>query len=165
MIFGDYNPSGKLTVTFYKDDSQLPPFDDYRMANRTYRYFHGEPLYPFGYGMSYTTYEYGKPSYHDGKVSVCITNTGEVDGTEIVQVYLRRPSDVGGPLKSLRGYARVSLKAGETREVEIDFPRERFETWDELTNTMRIMPGSYEIKVGPSSEESTLHSINVTLAP
>ena len=165
VLFGDYNPSGKLTVTFYKDDSQLPPFDDYRMVNRTYRYFQGEPLYPFGYGMSYTTYEYGKPSYHDGKVSVCITNTGEVDGTEIVQVYLRRPSDVGGPQKSLRGYARVSLKAGETREVEIDFPRERFETWDELTNTMRIMPGSYEIKVGPSSEESTLHSINVTLAP
>lgn len=165
VLFGDYNPSGKLTVTFYKDDSQLPPFDDYRMANRTYRYFQGEPLYPFGYGMSYTTYQYGKPSYHDGKVYVSITNKGEMDGTEIVQVYLRRPSDVSGPKKSLRGYARVSLKAGETREVEIDFPRERFETWDEQTNTMRIIPDTYEIKVGPSSEESTLQSINVTLAP
>ena len=165
VLFGDYNPSGKLTVTFYKDDSQLPPFDDYRMANRTYRYFRGEPLYPFGYGMSYTTYQYGKPSYHDGKVYVSITNTGEMDGTEIVQVYLRRPSDVAGPQKSLRGYARVSLKAGETREVKIDFPRERFETWDELTNTMRILPGSYEVKVGPSSDESTLQSITVNLAP
>ena len=161
VLFGDYNPGGKLSVTFYKDDSQLPPFDEYRMANRTYRYFKGEPLYPFGYGLSYTTFSIGKPQYKNGQVSVSVTNTGEREGTEIVQAYIRRPADTEGPLKTLRGYSRVTLQPGESRQVVIDMPRERFEVWDAKTNTMRVVPGKYELFVGNSSADKDLQKLNV----
>ena len=161
VLFGDYNPSGKLAVTFYKDDSQLPPFDEYRMAGRTYRYFKGEPLYPFGYGLSYTTFEISKPQYKNNKVSVTVKNTGNREGTEIVQVYMRNTADTEGPLKTLRGYQRVDLKAGEAKTVEIDFPRERFEGWDTASNTMRVVPGKYELMVGASSADKDLKKITV----
>ena len=161
VIFGDYNPSGKLSVTFYKDDSQLPPFDDYTMSNRTYRYFKGQPLFPFGYGLSYTSFLMGKPKFKNGKITVKVTNTGNVDGTEIVQVYMKNLADVNGPLKSLRGYSRVDLKAGETKMVSIPFERALFEGWDEGTNTMRVVPGKYELMVGSSSLDSDLQKIKV----
>ncbi len=163
ILFGDYNPSGKLPVTFYKDDSQLPSFDDYSMQNRTYRFFRGEPLYPFGYGLSYTTFSLGKPSYSDGKVSLTVKNTGKVDGTEIVQVYLHKDGDSEGPVKTLRGYQRVSLKAGESSIVTIPLPRERFEWWDATTNTMRVVPGSYTVMTGSSSADKDLKSVKVIL--
>ena len=163
VLFGDYNPSGKLSVTFYKDDSQLPPFDEYRMANRTYRYFKGEPLYPFGYGLSYTTFNIGKPTYKNGKVTVTVKNTGSCDGTEIVQVYMRNLADSEGPLKTLRAYQRVSLKAGESQTVSIDFPRDRFEGWDAATGTMRVVPGKYELMVGSSSADNDLKKIPVNV--
>ena len=163
VIFGDYNPSGKLAVTFYKNDSQLPPFEEYEMKGRTYRYFRGEPLYPFGYGLSYTSYQYGKPKYQDDRIIVNVKNTGEVDGTEIVQVYMRRPSDKSGPNKTLRGYGRVDLKAGQSKTVTIDFPKNRFENWDSTTNTMRIVPGEYELLVGPSSAQRDLQTIQVNI--
>ena len=163
VLFGDYNPSGKLAVTFYRDDTQLPPFEDYSMKNRTYRYFRGEPLFPFGYGLSYTTFEYGKPTYKDGQVSVSVKNTGSVDGTEIVQVYMRRPADVEGPIKTLRGYARVDLKSGEQKTVNIDLPRERFENWDVATQTMRVVPGHYELLVGPSSDDNHLQRLDICI--
>ena len=168
VLFGDYNPSGKLAVTFYKDDSQLPPFDDYRMKGRTYRYFRGEPLFPFGYGLSYTTFQLGNERLSataDGGVAVTldVQNTGKREGTEIVQVYLRRPADTAGPAKSLRGYCRVNLQPGERREVVIDLPRERFEMWDAQTNTMRVLPGNYEVMVGNSSADSALHRFTVSL--
>ena len=161
VIFGDYNPSGKLSVTFYKDDSQLPPFDDYTMSNRTYRYFKGQPLFPFGYGLSYTSFLMGKPKFKNGKITVKVTNTGNVDGTEIVQVYMKNLADVNGPVKSLRGYSRVDLKAGETKMVSIPFERALFEGWDEGTNTMRVVPGKYELMVGSSSLDSDLQKIKV----
>ena len=163
VLFGDYNPSGKLSVTFYRNDSQLPSFEDYKMEGRTYRYFNGTPLYPFGYGLSYTSFKYGKPTYRDGKVMVDVKNTGEMDGTEIVQVYMRRPSDKMGPRKTLRGYARVNLKAGQQNTVTINFPRDRFENWDESTNTMRVVPDEYELLVGSSSEEKDLQIISVSI--
>ena len=163
VLFGDYNPSGKLSVTFYRNDSQLPSFEDYKMEGRTYRYFNGTPLYPFGYGLSYTSFKYGKPTYRDGKVMVDVKNTGEMDGTEIVQVYMRRPSDKMGPRKTLRGYARVNLKAGQQQTVTINFPRDRFENWDESTNTMRVVPDEYELLVGSSSEEKDLQIISVSI--
>ena len=163
VLFGDYNPSGKLSVTFYRNDSQLPPFEDYKMEGRTYRYFNGPPLYPFGYGLSYTSFKYGKPTYRDGKVMVDVKNTGGMDGTEIVQVYMRRPSDKMGPRKTLRGYARVNLKAGQQHTVTINFPRDRFENWDESTNTMRVVPDEYELLVGSSSEEKDLQIISVSI--
>ena len=161
VLFGDYNPSGKLAVTFYKDDAQLPPFDEYRMAGRTYRYFHDEPLYPFGHGLSYTTYKYGKPSYKNGKVTVEVKNTGKTDGTEIVQVYMRRPADTAGPIKTLRAYKRVDLKAGESKKVEIDFPRDRFEAWDAAAKEMRVIPGNYELMVGPSSADYSTIKVKI----
>ena len=163
VLFGDYNPSGKLSVTFYRNDSQLPSFEDYKMEGRTYRYFNGTPLYPFGYGLSYTSFKYGKPTYRDGKVMVDVKNTGEMDGIEIVQVYMRRPSDKMGPRKTLRGYARVDLKAGQQHTVTINFPRDRFENWDESTNTMRVVPDEYELLVGSSSEEKDLQIISVSI--
>lgn len=163
VLFGDYNPGGKLPVTFYKDDSQLPPFDNYDMANRTYRYFKGAPLFPFGYGLSYTTFKVGTPAYDatSGKITVKVSNTGKRDGVEIVQAYMRNTADTAGPQKSLRGFARVSLNAGETKTVEIDFPRKSFEGWDMETNTMRVVPGRYDIMVGTSSADQDLNKISV----
>ena len=165
VLFGDYNPGGKLPVTFYRDDSQLPLFDDYRMAGRTYRYFRGTPLFPFGYGLSYTTFSTGTPKYNaeKGTITLNVTNTGKRDGVEIVQAYLRNPADTAGPAKTLRGFTRVELKAGETKAVTIDFPRTAFEWWDALTNIMRVAPGKYEILVGTSSMDKDLKAINVEL--
>ena len=163
VLFGDYNPSGKLPVTFYRDDSQLPAFDDYLMAGRTYRYMRQAPLYPFGYGLSYTTFDISKPKYKNGKVTVSVKNTGKVSGTEIVQVYMRRPSDTAGPNKTLRGYTRVDLAPGQSKTVEIDFPRELFENWDEAAQEMRVVPGEYELMVGSSSDAKDLKTIKVKI--
>jgi len=168
VLYGDYSPSGKLAVTFYKDDTQLPPFDDYHMQGRTYRYFRGEPLFPFGYGLSYTTFLLSDERCEmkaDGccEVSVKVKNTGSREGTEIVQVYLRRPADTEGPLKTLRGYCRVNLTPGEERTVTISLPRQRFETWDSQTNTMRVVPDRYELMVGTSSADRDLKVLPLTI--
>ena len=163
VLFGDYNPSGKLPVTFYRDDSQLPDFDEYRMTGRTYRYMKEAPLYPFGYGLSYTTFEIGAPAYADGKITVDVRNTGSREGTEVVQVYMRRPADTAGPNKTLRGYERVSLLPGETRTVTIDFPRELFENWDEANQEMTVVPGEYELMVGSSSADKDLRTVKVKI--
>ena len=165
VLFGNYNPGGKLPVTFYKDDSQLPPFDDYRMTNRTYRYFRGTPLFHFGYGLSYTTFTTGTPSYDKatGKITISVTNTGKRDGTETIQAYLRNPADAEGPIKTLRGYTRVELKAGETKTVTIDLPRHAFEWWDAETNTMRVKPGMYEVLVGTSSMDKDLKKLAINM--
>ncbi len=163
VLFGTYNPCGKLPITFYKSVNDLPDFLDYRMTNRTYRYFKGEPLYPFGYGLSYTTFEIDNPEYIYNKVRVRVKNTGKKEGTEVVQVYMRNLADTEGPLKTLRAYERVSLKAGESKVVEIDFPRDRFEGWDTETNTMRVVPGKYELMVGSSSADKDLQRITVNI--
>ena len=163
ILYGDINPSGKLPVTFYKNIEQLPDFLDYRMTGRTYRYFKGEPLYPFGYGLSYTTFKLGKPKYKNGIVTVSIKNTGHCEGTEVVQVYVRRTADKEGPLKTLRAYQRVMLKAGESRKIEIPMPRENFELWDEQTNTMRVVGGEYELFIGTSSAEKDLQKITTII--
>ena len=151
------------SATFYKSVDQLPDFEDYRMAGRTYRYFSGEPLYPFGFGLSYTTFELGKPSYKDGKVHVDITNTGHCAGTEVVQIYIKDPRDTEGPLKTLRAYQRVSLQPREQKTVAIDLPRERFELWDENSNTLRVRKGKYEVMVGPSSADCDLQMLTVRI--
>ena len=163
VLFGDYNPSGKLPVTFYRSVDDLPDFLDYTMKNRTYRYFTGKPLWNFGYGLSYTSFSFGKPSYKNGKITVDVSNTGKLDGDEVVQVYLRHTKDNDGPIKSLRGFKRVSIKAGETKRVEIDMPKENFETWDASTNTMRVIGGEYDIMVGNSSIDDDLKHIKVVL--
>ena len=123
----------------------------------------GEPLYPFGYGLSYTSFVIGKPEYSGGQVSFSLKNTGRRAGTETVQVYIRRTADTEGPLKTLRAYQRIELKPGESRRVSIDLPRERFENWDPQTNTMRVVPGEYELMIGTSSANSDLQSFNIQL--
>lgn len=163
VLFGDYNPSGKLPVTFYKDDTQLPNYEDYKMQNRTYRYFQGEPLFPFGYGLSYTTFAFGKPEYKDNKVIVSITNTGKVAGTETAQVYVRDVADTEGPIKSLRAFKRVELQPGDTKTVEIPFPVASFEGWDVNTNTIHLANDTYEVMVGGSSIDKDL--IKITVRP
>ena len=163
VLFGNYNPSGKLPVTFYKNVEQLPDFEDYTMKGRTYRYFEGDPLYPFGYGLSYTTFNVSKPKYRNGKVYLTVANTGKKDGSEVVQVYIRNPKDTDGPLKTLRAYQRVEVKAGEQKKVEIPLPREKFELWDSNTNTMRVKNGKYEVFIGTSSADRDLKKINVTI--
>ena len=163
VIFGDYNPSGKLPVTFYKNDSQLPAFDDYLMEGRTYRYMREAPLYQFGYGLSYTRFDISKPVYSNDKIKVRVKNTGKVAGTEVVQVYMRRPADADGPNKTLRGYARVTLAPGESRDVVIDFPKHLFENWDEKEQEMRVVPGEYELMVGSSSADRDLKKIKIKI--
>ncbi len=163
VLTGRYNPSGKLPMTFYRSVNDLPDFLDYRMQNRTYRYFRGQALYPFGYGLSYTTFDIGKPVYINNKVRVTVRNTGSQDGTEVVQVYIRRQADTEGPLKTLRGYQRVTLKAGQSKTVDIDLPRQRFEGWDAKTNTVRVVPGRYELMVGSSSADRDLKKIQVNI--
>ncbi len=163
VLFGQYNPSGKLPVTFYTSTDELPDFLDYRMANRTYRYYTGEALFPFGYGLSYTTFETGKPVYKKNKVEVSVKNTGNKAGLETIQVYIRNLADKTGPLKSLRGYQQVQLNPGETKTVSIDLPRSSFEGWDAKTNTMRVVPGKYEIMAGSSSADKDLKRTTVSI--
>ena len=163
VLFGDCNPSGKLSVTFYKDDSQLPDFEDYSMKGRTYRYFN-DPLFAFGYGLSYTDFEIGEAKMQ-GKESITIpvTNVGKRAGTEIVQVYIRNLSDAEGPLKSLRAFQRVDVKKGETVNVTLKLDEKSFEFWDPETNTMRTKPGKYEILYGNSSMDKDLKKMTITL--
>ena len=163
VLFGNYNPCGKLPITFYRSVDDLPDFLDYRMDNRTYRYFKGDALFPFGYGLSYTTFDISAPVYKNGVVTVTVKNTGNVEGTETVQVYIKDNSDSSGPIKSLRAFKRVTLKPQQSQTVIIDLPRERFEMWDATTNTMRVKPGKYTIMVGNSSKDSDLKSIEITL--
>ena len=167
VLYGDCNPSGKLPVTFYRSDSQLPDYEDYSMRGRTYRYFN-DALFPFGYGLSYTTFDVKNGAVaRDGngqvRLTVDVANTGQRDGTEVVQVYIRNLSDSEGPLKSLRGFQRVSVKAGQTERVTITLPQQSFEFFDPATNTMRVKPGRYELLYGNSSADVDLRRVEVTI--
>ena len=166
VLFGDYNPSGKLPVTFYKRTEQLPDYEDYSMKGRTYRYFN-DALFPFGYGLSYTTFEMGEAvveSEETGfRVAVTVKNTGKKDGTEIIQVYIRNTADKEGPLKTLRAFKRVDVKAGQTVTEMISLSRESFESWDSETNTMRVKPGVYDVFVGNSSLDKDLQRLTVQI--
>ncbi len=163
ILFGDVNPSGKLPVTFYKNTQQLPDFEEYKMAGRTYRYMKEQPLFSFGYGLSYTTFEFGTPKYNakKGVVTVEVTNTGKRDGDEVVQVYIKRIADTEGPNKTLKAFKRVNLKAGEKKVISIDFKRGNFEGWDPEHNVMRVVAGKYQMMVGNSSRDCDLKTIEV----
>ena len=166
VLFGTVNPSGKLPVTFYKRTDQLPDYESYSMRGRTYRYF-SDPLFAFGYGLSYTTFRFGRARAEAAeggyRLSVPLTNTGTRPGEEVVQVYIRRVADTNGPLKSLRAFRRVALKAGESTTVEIPLSRKSFECFDESTNTMRTLPGDYELMYGNSSRPEDLQTLTVSV--
>lgn len=171
ILFGDFNPSGKLPVTFYKNTGQLPDFDDYSMKGRTYRYLPEAPLFPFGYGLSYTTFDISKgrlskhsiPAGQGVNFKVSVKNTGKRDGAEVVQVYVRKVGDKEGPVKSLRAFRRVPLKAGEARTISMDLPPSTFEFFDPSTNTMRVMPGEYEVMYGNSSDTPSKNKVSIML--
>jgi len=171
VLFGDYNPAGRLPVTFYRNVSQLPDFEDYNMVGRTYRYMQDTPLFPFGYGLSYTTYSYGKVVLDKSevtagqtlKLTVPVTNTGKRGGEEVVQVYLKKQGDAEGPVKTLRAFKRIFIPAGQTVNIEFDLKDKELEWWDEQTNTVRVCSGTYDIMVGGSSEDESLQRTLVTI--
>ena len=167
VLFGNVNPGGKLPVTFYKNDSQLPSYEDYSMKGRTYRYF-TDALFPFGYGLSYTTFRIGDARLAatadgTGTLTVDVTNTGLLDGSETVQLYIRNTADHDGPLKSLRAFKRINVRAGETVAVSLPLTSESFEFWDAETNTMRTKPGKYELLYGNSSRDEDLKKLTFTI--
>ena len=155
VIFGDYNPAGRLPVTYYSSVDQLPPFEDYDMENRTYRYFSGTPLYPFGYGLSYTTFSYSDLTLpekidagSDAKVSVRVTNTGKMAGDEVVQLYITdEKASTPRPLRQLEGFKRVHLNAGESKTVEFTLKAEQFSMINK--NDVRVIePGWFTVAAG-----------------
>jgi len=166
VLFGNSNPSGRLPVTFYKADEKLPAFDDYRMDGRTYRYFKGRPLYPFGYGLSYTTFGYSDMQLDrstvdaDGhlKVTLMVKNTGQRAGDEVVQLYVRATHT--GPWRSnkeLRGFQHVTLQPGEAKQVMFDLvPRTDLRYYDDTHHAYAVDPGRYEVQVGASSADIRL---------
>ena len=167
-LFGDVNPSGKLPVTFYKTSAQLPDFEDYSMKGRTYRYFN-DPLFAFGYGQSYTTFEVKNGKIEKkGKnyeLTADVANTGKRDGTEVVQVYIRDLSDPDGPLKSLRAFQRVEVKAGQTAQVTLELTSKSFEFFDPETNTVHPKFGKFEVLYGNSSLDKDLKKIDLSVDP
>lgn len=167
VLFGDFNPCGKLPVTFYADDSQLPDFDDYAMTGRTYRYFTGTPLYPFGHGLGYSEFKYRRPKVRNtgsGKELVLrLKNKGRMDGDEIVQVYLSRPDDTEGPVKALKAFKRIPVKAGKTVKVVIPLDKETFEWWNPKSGMMEYRAGEYILHVGGSSDASVQKTVKVRI--
>jgi beta-glucosidase len=166
VLFGDYNPAGRLPVTFYESVAQLPPFADYAMEGRTYRYFRGQPLYPFGHGLSYTRFEYSGLTLSQTRVgasdrvevSLDVRNVGGRDGDEVVQLYVRGvETKAPAPLRELRGFERVALKAGETRRVGFTLvPGRDLARYDEARKAFAVEPGEFEVELGASSGDLRL---------
>ena len=156
ILFGDECPSGKLPVTFYQSIEQLPDYEDYSMKGRTYRFFKGNPLFPFGSGLSYTSFEYGRAKLKRGRITIPVTNTGSRDGVETVQLYLRRSDDADGPLISLRGFKRVMIPAGSTAQVHFDLTEESLNWWSEQAGDVVPLKGGWEILYGGSSDNLKL---------
>ena len=170
VLFGDYNPSGKLPVTFYKRSDQLKDFEDYSMNGLTYRYMN-DALFPFGYGLSYTKFDIGTVKLDKTKINIGesiqmtipVTNSGKMDGTEIVQVYVKKVNDIEGPIKTLKGFKRVKLEAGKTQQATIILPPSSFEFFDWNTRQLKVTSGEYEVYYGTSSDSKDLKKINITV--
>ena len=168
IIFGDVNPSGKLPVTFYKSTAQLPEMTDYNMEGRTYRYFKGEPMYAFGYGMSYTDFTFGKAklsktSVKKGQgvdITVPVTNSGSMAGDEVVQIYVKSLDNPEAPIKSLKAYSRVSIAPGKTARVKLSLVPDSFAYYSEEVDDLAILAGRYQILYGSSSRDEDLQAID-----
>jgi beta-glucosidase len=165
ILFGDYNPSGHLPLTFYADDADLPDFNEYDMAGRTYKYFKGKPLYPFGFGLSYTRFAYEwtkKPAkeYKSGDIIQCevkVRNTGSVDGDAVPQIYIKYPGASRQlPLKELRAFERTAISKGGTYTMKVSIPVERLAKWDDSKAALSVPAGVYSIYAGADSgDEAT----------
>ena len=172
VLFGDFNPSGKLPVTFYRNSQQLPDFENYSMKGRTYRYM-SDPLFPFGFGLSYTTFSIGNAEISRNKISkdgnvevtIPVSNTGKRTGTEIIQVYVHKVNDTDGPLKTLKGFKRIELAAGKSGQAVINLPSASFEFFDRTSGKMAVTPGEYEIWYGNSSGVKDLKMAMITIQP
>jgi beta-glucosidase len=166
-LSGKNNPAGRLPVTFYTGVNQLPNFEDYGMANRTYRYFSGKPLYPFGYGLSYTTFKYSDLSIPTQAVAagqpvdadVAVTNTGKVAGDEAVQVYLKFPAVKGAPQIALRGFQRIHLEAGASQKVHFELKNRDLGMVTENGNPI-IAPGDYTVSIGGGQPDTSAPSVS-----
>jgi beta-glucosidase len=170
VLFGDYNPSSKLPITFYKSSEQLPDFEDYSMKGRTYR-FMSDPLFPFGYGLSYTTFSIGEAKVSRSSIrndesielTIPVSNTGKCNGTEIVQVYVHKVNDTDGPIKTLRGFQRVNVDVGKTSLATVTLPPTAFEFYDKTTYGLAVSPGEYEVLYGNSSAQKDLKMTKITI--
>lgn len=163
VLFGDYNPAGRLPVTFYASDDDLPAYDEYDMSGRTYRYFKGKPLFPFGHGLSYSRFMYGKATLRDGMLCIPLRNISTRDGEEVVQVYVKKADDAEGPAMSLRGFRRIFLKAGESVTVKIPFSEKDIDLFDPATGVMGAAKGKYIIYYGGTSDVTKLKDIKISL--
>ena len=169
VLFGKYNPAGRLPVTFYKNTAQLPDFEDYNMTGRTYRYMKEDPLFPFGFGLSYTTFKYGqakveRTSQKSGEMVTLIipvTNTGQMPGDEVVQVYLKKKGDADGPTKTLRAFKRVNIDKGQTENVKFELSGKQLVWWNEKTQSLDAPSGDFELLIGKSSKDSDLQSVDI----
>jgi beta-glucosidase len=165
VLSGQYNPAGRTTQTWVKSIDELPNMLDYNIRNgRTYMYYKGEPLYPFGYGLSYTKFEYShlKAQYQKNMLTVSadIRNAGERDGEEVVQLYVLLPGDKAA--KRLKGFKRVGIKRGETLSVNITVPAEDLSLWDETKHAFVIQKGVIKLMMGASSADIRLNeSVNI----
>ena len=158
VLFGDYNPGGRLPLTYYNSLDEIPAFDNYSVKGRTYQYFEGQPLYEFGYGLSYTKFRYKSKGVNveqdTVKVSFEVSNTGKYDGDEVAQVYVKYPeTGTYMPLKQLHGFKRVHIKKGKTSKVTIGVPKKDLRYWDEQERKFVTPKGEYTFMVGASSED------------
>ncbi|WP_343694284.1 xylan 1,4-beta-xylosidase [Flavobacterium sp.] len=168
VLFGDYNPAGKLPVSFYKNSDKLGDFEDYSLKGRTYRYT-TDVLFPFGFGLSYSKFDIGTAnltknrikSNEDTQLNFSIKNSSKRDGTEIVQVYVRKLNDTDGPLKTLKAFKRIELKAGEKQNVTISLPASSFEFYDAKMRGMNVASGEYEVYCGNSSDNKDLKTVKI----
>ncbi len=165
VLFGDYNPAGRLPVTFYKSVSQLPPFDDYSMAGRTYRYFKGDVLYPFGYGLSYSRFSYGEININKSQllsgdtllIKITVANTGKYDGDEVVQLYITPPATgTVNPVKELKGFQRVFIPSGSAKEIVFTITEKDLKCYNENKRAYLVESGEYIIGIGGSSDVASI---------
>ena len=163
VLFGDYNPAGRLPVTFYASDADLPDFGDYDMPGHTYRYFKGKPLFPFGHGLSFSKFKYRRARLTDGVLRIKVKNRGKMDGDEVVQVYVKKADDVDGPVMSLRGFKRVHVKAGKKAVVEIPLSAENIDLFNPETGKMEAASGKYIVYYGGTSDITKLRKLKLTI--